>query len=122
MSDEYDENQMQKDIMNSVHTVLGSKVSGAIRFLACSAVGAVSTIPGIAASAFDSFILSKIAQGWHPNFFLDDKVKDTIDKCIKKKEDEEKTALRNERFKGVGRNDPCPCGSGKKFKYCCGKN
>ncbi|MDO5059185.1 MAG: YecA family protein [Neisseria sp.] len=22
----------------------------------------------------------------------------------------------------VGRNDPCPCGSGKKFKACCGKN
>jgi uncharacterized protein YecA (UPF0149 family) len=22
-------------------------------------------------------------------------------------------------FKGVGRNDPCPCGSGKKFKKCC---
>ncbi len=22
----------------------------------------------------------------------------------------------------VGRNDPCPCGSGKKFKQCCGKN
>jgi Protein of unknown function (DUF1186)/SEC-C motif len=22
-------------------------------------------------------------------------------------------------FKGVGRNDPCPCGSGKKFKRCC---
>lgn len=21
----------------------------------------------------------------------------------------------------VGRNDPCPCGSGKKFKHCCGK-
>ena len=21
----------------------------------------------------------------------------------------------------VGRNDPCPCGSGKKFKNCCGK-
>src|SRR5262245_56678963 len=21
----------------------------------------------------------------------------------------------------VGRNDPCPCGSGKKFKKCCGK-
>jgi len=20
----------------------------------------------------------------------------------------------------VGRNDPCPCGSGKKFKKCCG--
>nr|WP_243273049.1 MULTISPECIES: SEC-C metal-binding domain-containing protein [Drancourtella] len=21
----------------------------------------------------------------------------------------------------VGRNDPCPCGSGKKYKKCCGK-
>ncbi|MEA3436938.1 MAG: SEC-C metal-binding domain-containing protein [Thermodesulfobacteriota bacterium] len=20
----------------------------------------------------------------------------------------------------IGRNDPCPCGSGKKFKKCCG--
>lgn len=24
-------------------------------------------------------------------------------------------------FKGIGRNDECPCGSGKKFKQCCGK-
>ena len=24
--------------------------------------------------------------------------------------------------KKVGRNDPCPCGSGKKYKYCCGAN
>ncbi|WP_339724673.1 SEC-C metal-binding domain-containing protein [uncultured Paraglaciecola sp.] len=22
----------------------------------------------------------------------------------------------------VGRNDPCPCGNGRKFKKCCGKN
>ena len=21
----------------------------------------------------------------------------------------------------VGRNDPCPCGSGKKYKNCCGR-
>lgn len=21
----------------------------------------------------------------------------------------------------VGRNDPCPCGSGKKYKKCCGR-
>ena len=24
--------------------------------------------------------------------------------------------------KKVGRNDPCPCGSGKKYKNCCGKD
>ena len=29
-----------------------------------------------------------------------------------------KTAKRDEK---VGRNDPCPCGSGKKYKNCCGK-
>ncbi len=29
------------------------------------------------------------------------------------------TIVRGE--KKVGRNDPCPCGSGKKYKFCCGK-
>ena len=24
--------------------------------------------------------------------------------------------------KKIGRNDPCPCGSGKKYKKCCGKD
>ncbi len=23
--------------------------------------------------------------------------------------------------KKIGRNEPCPCGSGKKYKYCCGR-
>ncbi|HOL90313.1 MAG TPA: preprotein translocase subunit SecA [Candidatus Pacearchaeota archaeon] len=27
----------------------------------------------------------------------------------------------NSKEKKVGRNDPCPCGSGKKYKKCCGK-
>src|SRR5438132_987850 len=38
-------------------------------------------------------------------------------------EDREANRARSQRlenpFKGVGRNDPCPCGSGKKFKKCC---
>ena len=25
------------------------------------------------------------------------------------------------RVNKIGRNDPCPCGSGKKYKQCCGK-
>jgi preprotein translocase subunit SecA len=24
--------------------------------------------------------------------------------------------------KKIARNDPCPCGSGKKYKQCCGKS
>ncbi len=28
---------------------------------------------------------------------------------------------RREKWKAVGKNSPCPCGSGRKFKNCCGK-
>ena len=31
----------------------------------------------------------------------------------------EKTSAKTEKI--AGRNDPCPCGSGKKYKNCCGK-
>jgi preprotein translocase subunit SecA len=31
-----------------------------------------------------------------------------------------KTVVRKN--KKIGRNDPCPCGSGKKYKKCCGKD
>ena len=31
------------------------------------------------------------------------------------------TAAAKPAAKRVGRNDPCPCGSGKKYKKCCGK-
>jgi len=32
---------------------------------------------------------------------------------------EQKTVIKG---KKIGRNDPCPCGSGKKYKKCCGKD
>ena len=35
------------------------------------------------------------------------------------KEQKLSTTVRKE--KKVGRNDPCPCGSGKTYKHCCGK-
>jgi uncharacterized protein YchJ len=36
---------------------------------------------------------------------------------IKKQFTIDHTAVRDK----VGRNDPCPCGSGKKYKKCCGQ-
>ena len=35
------------------------------------------------------------------------------------KEQKNSGTVRNE--KKIGRNDPCPCGSGKKYKKCCGR-
>ncbi len=37
-------------------------------------------------------------------------------------ESEVKTKTVRRTGKKVGRNDPCPCGSGKKYKKCCGRN
>ena len=34
---------------------------------------------------------------------------------------EEKLSHTVVKEKKVGRNDPCPCGSGKKYKHCCGR-
>ena len=35
---------------------------------------------------------------------------------------EQKSSTTIVKGKKIGRNDPCPCGSGKKYKHCCGKN
>lgn len=38
--------------------------------------------------------------------------------AIEKDYKKSKTIVKEEK---IGRNDPCPCGSGKKYKKCCGK-
>ncbi len=40
---------------------------------------------------------------------------------LKQLADTKPSASQPEKQKKVGRNDPCPCGSGKKYKRCCGK-
>ncbi len=47
------------------------------------------------------------------NIFDDEKRKQ-----IKKDFNKSKQVIAGEK---IGRNDPCPCGSGKKYKKCCGK-
>ncbi len=39
-----------------------------------------------------------------------------------KSSDTKSQPVRVDKSQKVGRNDPCPCGSGKKYKNCCGKN
>jgi hypothetical protein len=58
---------------------------------------------------------------------FDDPLADDLDDDLFDEEDEAKETLRSaaeERqrrnpLRHVGRNDPCPCGSGKKYKKCC---
>ena len=52
---------------------------------------------------------------------LEDTAINLVDGTVKPKEGGlNKTVIKTE--PKVGRNDPCPCGSGKKYKNCCGKN
>ena len=46
---------------------------------------------------------------------LSEEERATITKEYKKS----KTLVKGEK---IGRNQPCPCGSGKKYKHCCGRN
>ncbi len=39
----------------------------------------------------------------------------------KEKQGESTQPVRRQTEEKVGRNDPCPCGSGKKYKHCCGR-
>ncbi len=56
-------------------------------------------------------------KGWKYNIELDpDRPEDITDLEILLNPQKTKIAE-----KKVGRNEPCPCGSGKKYKKCCGK-
>ena len=47
--------------------------------------------------------------------------KKAAEDAAKKRTDAQQPAQNNDQYAGVGRNDECPCGSGKKFKKCHGK-
>ncbi len=47
--------------------------------------------------------------------------KEVAKKKITNEAGKEPTKKTPKRVKKIGRNDPCPCGSGKKYKQCCGK-
>lgn len=76
-----------------------------LRFVTTSLLGMVPGL-GAAASFVDSFLLEKWFPGRSPTLFLDE-IRHVVVK-----------AQQHSR-KGSQRNDPCPCGSGKKYKKCC---
>ena len=59
-------------------------------------------------------------------FLLKAEIRHNVErKAVSKKQitnESDDTAKRTpKKSKKIGRNDPCPCGSGKKYKQCCGK-
>ena len=62
----------------------------------------------IVSTGFDDSAIKEINNGTNVN-------------AVKNASESKPEPIRNSSPK-VGRNDPCPCGSGKKYKNCCGKN
>mgnify|MGYP000021932147 CR=1 FL=1 len=60
--------------------------------------------------------LGKVTEKDHLNSII----KEREDLCRQLFESETSETVKRDGEK-IGRNDPCPCGSGKKYKKCCGK-
>ena len=52
---------------------------------------------------------------------LTERLRNEVRGSVRAREAREAAAAREALFKNVGRNDQCPCGSGLKFKKCCGR-
>ena len=87
-----------------------------LRFLATTALGAIpviGTATGALASFVDSFLIQKMFPGKLPGVLLDGFRTVVL-------QETQKHPIRP--MKGNQRNEPCPCGTGRKFKKCCGRS
>jgi preprotein translocase subunit SecA len=77
----------------------------------------VSAMEGDALNMFKSSTLADRAK----NFQAPAKVMSEKNSSNTSQVNAVKSKVKDESGKTVGRNDPCPCGSGKKYKKCCGR-
>jgi len=82
-----------------------------MRFATMKVWETIEPVSGNVASIVETFLLNKLYPNKCPDLFLK-KAKSII----------AKPAIAPPIPKRQGRKAPCPCGSGKKYKRCCGKN
>jgi|SRR5690554_369790 len=117
-SENYNEKEIVRSLINNKNKE--KNITKFIRFIYPNVAGLLSPVMGAAASAVDSYIVSRLLDGWKPSLFLDDVLKNNIDDKIRVFETREKREQFIKRFGSIERNEPCPCQSGKKFKKCHG--
>ena len=89
---------IQKQVVYSIF-----KTSDALGGLSAEKVAAITAVNENRRLSFSALEKTAVEQHSHQNV-------DLVHEKVKNEEGEK-----------VGRNDPCPCGSGKKYKKCCGK-
>ena len=116
----YSYDETLKALLNKPKLKMNEKLVKVTRTFLPDIVGLLNPVAGVASSVIDSYIIDKIIKGWHPSVFLDEKLKTHIDRKIEVYDRSQRKKRMEKLFPGVTRNDPCPCGSGKKYKKCCG--
>jgi hypothetical protein len=121
-SEDYNKENLLKKILNGKDESATVRITNKIRWVIPPIVGILGGAPtGIVAAYANSKFLTKFLNGWHPNLFLDDVLRKSIENKNKQYIKNEGLSLMKKRKQKTGRNEKCPCGSGKKFKYCHGK-
>ncbi len=118
---DYEPSLAYEKLLNKKPGSASTGLAKIMRFTVPKVVGILNLAAGIGVSFFESFVLDRILKGWHPNLFLDDVLKHSIDEKIKSHAETQRKDIIAKRFPRVDRNDPCPCGSKKRFRRCCGK-
>jgi hypothetical protein len=118
----YDPDVILATLLNRKPPSFRDKILKHLRFIYPAVIGLFSNpFAGAGVRYLDSYVVQKIIEGWHPSLFLDNKFKFEIDKKIKFREKQDKLEKLQKIHGKVGRNDPCPCESGRKFRKCCGR-
>jgi hypothetical protein len=110
-----------EDIVNAFVESLGqtgfadSYLMKTLRLVTTTAIGLSNGSAGVAACWADTFWLNKLFPDKSPRLFLKQ-----IKSVVVKSTDKEKVMSEPPKQSGRDRNRPCSCGSGEKYKKCCG--
>jgi len=111
-----------KDIVNTFVESLrqtafaDSYLMKTLRLVTTTAIGLSNGSAGVAACWLDTFLLNEWFPDKSPRLFLK-QIKSVVIKSAEK----EKVIVASPKQSGRDRNRPCSCGSGQKYKYCCGR-
>lgn len=121
-SSDYSEERTLQYVLSKSKPTLRNSIIKWFRWTYPNVIGVIEPVTGIAASLVDSLLVEKVLQGWHPTMFLDDKLRAKIDNRLEEFQRNELRKRVRKNFPYIGRNESCPCGSGKTYKVCCGRS
>jgi hypothetical protein len=120
--EDFDSKRIYVQLLRSRKNLSPYSWQSLLRWFIPTVVGIINTPAGVAVSAVDNFVVSRLMGDWHPNLFLDERLSKKLNEIVTN----DRIEINHKRQlatwgKTISRNEPCPCRSGQKFKNCCGK-